>query len=216
MILTQYSSTHWSEHLHSIVAVYNTCKHAATGTSPNELVYGRRLLLLATAFADSAPPVNPENKMKEKFLSHLVHLHKTIDKAREVNLQQLCISKIYFDHFSSCINTYAVGQRVFLKQPNRQKLQLCYLKEFDVVWKIYDNVYEVRSVENLTDVRHYNAARLKPFSAAFLPLSISKASQTPASEEGEEKSTCNKAKNHSLIAPAAQWWTRGENRNARK
>ena len=85
-------------------------------------------------------------KWKDKLLSHLVHLRKVIEKPRAVNLLQLRISKIYFDRFSSCINSYAVGQRVFLKQPNRQKLQLRYPKEFEVIRKIYDNVYEVRSL----------------------------------------------------------------------
>ena len=110
-------------------------------------------------------------------------VHSSIEKARAVNLQQLRISKIYFDRFSACINSYAVGQRVFLKQPNRQKLQLRYPKEFEVVRKIYDNVYEVRSVEDPADVRRYNAARLKPFSTAFLPSSTTSATQTSSTED---------------------------------
>ena len=117
-ILMQYSSPYWSEHLLSIVAVYNACKHVATGVLPNKLFYGHRLLLPATAFTDLITSINAEDQMEDKLLSHLVHLHKVIKKARAVNLQQLRISKIYFYHYSSCINSYAVGQRVFLKQSN--------------------------------------------------------------------------------------------------
>ena len=137
---------------------------------------------------DSITSINAEDQMEGKLLSHLVHLRKVIEKARAVNLQQLRISKIYFDRFSSCINSYAVGQRVFLKQPNRQKLQLRYPKEFEVVRKIYDNVYEVRSLEDPMDVRRYNAARLKPFSAAFLPLAITSATQTLSIEDDQRNS----------------------------
>ena len=194
MILTQYSSPYWSKHLHSIAAVYNACKHSAMGISPNELFYGRRLLLPATAFTDLITAINSEDQMEDKLLSHLVHLHKGIEKARAVNLQQLHISKIYFDRFSSCINSYAVGQRVFLKQPNRQKLQLRYPKEFEVVRKIYDNVYEVCLVEDPADVRWYNVAWLKPFSAAFLLSSITSATQTSSTEENQGNSGATEPK----------------------
>ena len=158
------------------------------------MFYGRRLLLPATAFTDSITSINAEDQTEEKLLSHLVHLRKVIEKARAVNLQQLRISKIYFDRFSSCINSYAVGQRVFLKQPNRQKLQLHYPKEFEVIRKIYDNVYEVRSLEDPADVRRYNAARLKPFSAAFLPLSITSATQISSMKDDQGNSGATKPK----------------------
>ena len=104
------------------------------------------------------------------------------------------ISKIYFDRFSSCINSYAVGQRVFLKQPNRQKLQLLCPKEFEVVRKIYDNVYEVRSLEDPMDVRRCNAARLKQFSAAFLPSSIASAIRTSSIEDDQRNSSVTEPK----------------------
>ena len=177
-ILTNYSSPHWADHLNGIAAVYNACQHAAIGVSPNELFYGRRLLLPSTVFTDSMPEVNPEGTTEENILSHLVHLRKTVEKARELNLKNLRISKIYFDRFSGAINRLAVGQQVFLKQPNRHKLQLRYPKPFEVVRKVFDNVYEVRSLEDPSDVRTYNVSRLKPFSNAFLPSSKSSSTQT--------------------------------------
>ena len=56
---------------------------------PTSCFTDARLLLPATAFTDSFTSTNTEDQMEDKLLSHLVHLHKVIEKARAVNLQQL-------------------------------------------------------------------------------------------------------------------------------
>ena len=78
---------------------------------------------------------------------------------------------MYFDRNSAAINSYCVGQRVFLKNMNAQKLELRYPKEFIIAKKLHKFEYKIRNMSDPQDVRKANVCRIKPFMAPLLPTS---------------------------------------------
>ena len=70
-----------------------------------------------------------------------------------------------------------MGQRVFLKNINAQKLELRYPKEFIKTKKLHELEYEIRNMSDPQDVRKVNVCRIKPFMAPLLPTSSDASTQ---------------------------------------
>ena len=123
-IATNYESGTWSSHLAEIQMVYNATVHQSTGFTPNFLHFGRELLLPNSIFESVSPEIQQHGDKESHILQTALWLRSALVTARRNNEQCLKLSKTYFDRNSAAINSYCVGQRVFLKNMNAQKLEL--------------------------------------------------------------------------------------------
>ena len=94
------------------------------------------------------PNLQNQGDLESHVLNTIMHLKSALQSARRTNDHKLKLSKMYFDRNSAAINTYCVGQRVFLKNFHAQKLDLRHPKEFVTTQKLHQFEYEIR---NITD-----------------------------------------------------------------
>ena len=180
-IATNYESGTWSSHLAEIQMVYNATVHQSTGFTPNFLHFGRELLLPNSIFESVSPEIQQHGDKESHILQTALWLRSALATARRNNKQCLKLSKTYFDRNSAAINSYCMGQRVFLKNMNAQKLELRYPKEFIITKKLHEFEYEIRNMSDPQDVRKVNVCHIKPFLAPLLPTSSDASTQMESS-----------------------------------
>ena len=164
-IATNYESGTWSSHLAEIQMVYNATVHQSTGFTSNFLHFGRELLLPNSIFESVSPEIQQHGDKESHILQTALRLRSALATARRNNEQCLKLSKMYFDQNSAAINSYCVGQRVFLKNMNALKLELHYPKEFIITKKLHEFEYEIRNMSDPQDIRKVNVCHIKPFMA---------------------------------------------------
>ena len=134
-------------------SIYNATIHSATNRSPNELFFGRQLALPNAVLQEVTPTPHIRGDLESHLLNTAVRLRNVIETARKHNENQLKIAKTYFDRQVSSINSFCVGQRVFLRNPDTEKFALRYPKEYVVKRKLHNFEYEIQNVNDVKDIR---------------------------------------------------------------
>ena len=161
------NNTDWDMKLSQVLFAYRTAKHAATGRTPFEMLYGRMARLPAEISMTTNPmPI----ESTEKYAQELVNrLHEAHEEAR-ATLQR--VAEQYKSNYrkgkQQLESHYKVGDKVWLYTPETPekrcpKFLFRWFGPYVILAQTGPVNYKVQTCDNLQKKRVVHVSRMKPY-----------------------------------------------------
>ena len=161
----------WDLHIPAVLLAYRTKRHATTGFTPFQLVYGRQATLPIEAILPVEPKEETEIDLQDSILQRAFELvdklpfshHEARQKTQESQRKQ----KEYFDS-KIHVETFDIGDKVWIQRKNIENSRSAKFEDkrtgpFVIQEKLNNEAYKLCTIEGKILQKYYNSDRLAKY-----------------------------------------------------
>jgi hypothetical protein len=163
----------WDLHIPAVLLAYRTKRHATTGYTPFQLVYGRQATLPIEALIPVYPKGNEDTEIniQDSILQRAYELIEKLptiqEEARENTRKSQEKQKTYFDKKVK-EETFEIGEKVWvlrkeIEMSRSAKFEDKRIGPFIIQAKLNNGAYKLRDMKGKTLQKYYNSDRLAKY-----------------------------------------------------